>query len=64
MKLFLSQPTSFLTFTLPILSPHLVGEEQASGSAVLICWRLLNEDVGLGKQILVFLSQCTFFVDF
>ena len=41
-KLSLSQPTSFLTFTLLNLSPIPTGEEWVSSCVVLICWLGLN----------------------
>ena len=43
-KLFLSQPTSFLTFTLLILSPIPPWREWASGCVVLSCQLRLNHD--------------------
>ena len=41
-KMFLSQPVSFLPFTLLILSPYPAGEEGASGCVVFSCWLGLN----------------------
>lgn len=43
-KLFVSQPTSFLLFTLLILSPVLLVGEQVSDCVGLGCWLGLNHD--------------------